>query len=949
MRTLLVFCLGILIALGCFAQNDSTKTEKSKKKERTVLIHGEVYDSFTKAKLSARITLLRPDSTVIDTMTCWTWGTNSFYQFKVPAKPQTIIIKGTLDGYEDAYMNYELRYLARNNNFELPRLLMKKKLQEDIWREDSLGGVLVRGTKVKMAYRGDTIIYDASAFNLPEGSMLDGLIKQLPGAELKSNGDIYINGEKVDYLTLNGKDFFKGNNQVVLDNLPYYTVQNLKAYHKSTKKSQLKGRDYEKREFVMDVNLKREYNRGYVANAEAGGGMPWQSEGTKKARYLARVFGLHFDDHSRYTLFGNVNNINETRTPGGEGDWSPSNMPQGLTTTKQAGFDFSTEDADKHFEENGSARVEWSDARNETRTARETFTSAGGIFSGSWSESRQKDFRLNVHNEFTLKKPFRLYTRVDFSVADGSRSTASEDSTFRQIVTNQTQRSGLAKYRTYHGSGMLSYYKKLPWGDNVSVSLNGSFDCQKPNDAFSRQHTQYASPEEDEDRLERYADTHGNSYLWNASADYDFSLPRQWFITAQVGYAQERNNNHNNQYLLTLLDNLKPHDLGWLPSTHDSLLLAQDWLNSDVSQLLTRTYNGSLSLSKASDDYYFDFSLPFRHISERLHFDDGLIDTISCRNSNELCPTLNLYVWKGGFKSISYSMNIDRPDLASLIPTDETLDPLIWRISNPDLKNHVYHTLNMHYTHNIDSLKRSFSAWANGRLDRNSWGMQTIYDMEAGKYTYINTNVNGNWQAALGASCSLPLDKMRLLLFSTQLDASYQHSVDCDIQYDFLDALLTDPPLSTVNNWVLHNQLQLRYQKDELTATVSGNISWRNSTGDRRNFTALNAFNFDYGAALIYTIPRVKLSLATDIRMYSRRGYYSDMMNDNHLVWNAQLSRSFFKQQLTAKLQAFDLLHQLSSTQYEVNAQGRTETWHNCIPRYVMLTLQYKFTKMPKK
>ena len=345
MRTLLVFCLGILIALGCFAQNDSTKTEKSKKKERTVLIHGEVYDSFTKAKLSARITLLRPDSTVIDTMTCWTWGTNSFYQFKVPAKPQTIIIKGTLDGYEDAYMNYELRYLARNNNFELPRLLMKKKLQEDIWREDSLGGVLVRGTKVKMAYRGDTIIYDASAFNLPEGSMLDGLIKQLPGAELKSNGDIYINGEKVDYLTLNGKDFFKGNNQVVLDNLPYYTVQNLKAYHKSTKKSQLKGRDYEKREFVMDVSLKREYNRGYVANAEAGGGMPWQSEGTKKARYLARVFGLHFDDHSRYTLFGNVNNINETRTPGGEGDWSPSNMPQGLTTTKQAGFDFSTEDA----------------------------------------------------------------------------------------------------------------------------------------------------------------------------------------------------------------------------------------------------------------------------------------------------------------------------------------------------------------------------------------------------------------------------------------------------------------------------------------------------------------------------------------------------------------------------------------------------------------------------
>jgi hypothetical protein len=46
---------------------------------------------------------------------------------------------------------------------------------------------------------------------------------------------------------------------------------------------------------------------------------------------------------------------------------------------------------------------------------------------------------------------------------------------------------------------------------------------------------------------------------------------------------------------------------------------------------------------------------------------------------------------------------------------------------------------------------------------------------------------------------------------------------------------------------------------------------------------------------------------------------------------------------------AFDILHQLSSTQYSVNAQGRTETWHNCIPRYALLTLAYKFQKMPKK
>lgn len=75
-------------------------------------------------------------------------------------------------------------------------------------------------------------MYDAAAFNVLEGAMLDALVKQLPGAELKSDGEVLINGEKVDYITLNGNDFFKGKNKVILENMPYFTVRELKAYHK---------------------------------------------------------------------------------------------------------------------------------------------------------------------------------------------------------------------------------------------------------------------------------------------------------------------------------------------------------------------------------------------------------------------------------------------------------------------------------------------------------------------------------------------------------------------------------------------------------------------------------------------------------------------------------------------------------------------------------------------
>lgn len=83
--------------------------------------------------------------------------------------------------------------------------------------------------------------------------------------------------------------------------------------------------------------------------------------------------------------------------------------------------------------------------------------------------------------------------------------------------------------------------------------------------------------------------------------------------------------------------------------------------------------------------------------------------------------------------------------------------------------------------------------------------------------------------------------------------------------------------------------------------------------------------------------------------MYARRGYQSSAMNTTDWVWNAQLARTFCHERLLVRLQGLDLLRQLSATQYAVNAQGRTETWHNSLPRYAMLSLTWKLNVNPRK
>lgn len=60
---------------------------------------------------------------------------------------------------------------------------------------------------MKFYTRKDTLVFNADAFQLAEGSMLDALIRQLPGVELKDDGRIYVNGKYVESLLLNGEDF----------------------------------------------------------------------------------------------------------------------------------------------------------------------------------------------------------------------------------------------------------------------------------------------------------------------------------------------------------------------------------------------------------------------------------------------------------------------------------------------------------------------------------------------------------------------------------------------------------------------------------------------------------------------------------------------------------------------------------------------------------------------
>ena len=174
----------------------------AKAQERTILLQGYVRDAFTNGGIkNVSVILMAEDSTIIDKQTVKYIDEDktymeSYYSFNIPASPKKYIVKAEQSGYESAFSNYNVKYIARNQSFQVPTIYMKRKSK--LQQVNELDEVVVKATKVKIVFKGDTVVYNADAFNLPNGSMLDELIRQMPSVTLNSAGEIFKDGKKVD-------------------------------------------------------------------------------------------------------------------------------------------------------------------------------------------------------------------------------------------------------------------------------------------------------------------------------------------------------------------------------------------------------------------------------------------------------------------------------------------------------------------------------------------------------------------------------------------------------------------------------------------------------------------------------------------------------------------------------------------------------------------------------
>ncbi|MCM1452772.1 MAG: outer membrane beta-barrel family protein [Clostridium sp.] len=876
-----------------------------------------------------------------------------FFFFDVD-RSKNYILELTRDNYEPAHMEIDPSTLSnRLDNMNLGKLYMKRMPK-------TLNEVVVKASKVMFYNKGDTVVYNADAFVLAEGSMLDALIRQMPGVELKDGGEIYVNGRYVENLLLNGKDFFKGNRQMMLNNLGAYTVKDIAVYERQDEMDKLMGDDYGEKRLSMDVRLKKEYNQGLLVNAEAGYG--------SSDRHLGRLFGLWYSDNARLSLYGNANNLSDNRKPGQNTDFTPGSMQSGDFKTYQGGFDYWAKIPYKNVQFYGDAFITRQTADDYRSVNTTNFLPGGDTYEYSFASSRNKSLSLSTSHSLEIQNPkwnlkinpnFKYSKNNDYSSLS-SAAFSEEQGNINKDFIDKLYEGASAEVLASILNRNTDENKNLGHSMDAAVFANGK--VKMPNDAdavtylvsgnYARRHF---------DRYQRYvlnfggdptpadfADRHFDNtpnYKWTGrgAIGYIWAIMPGMYLDAwyQFDHATLQESSKLYQIENAHDDAANGQAFGWLPSRSE-YEYAFDPRNSFNSRKednihslnFNWKWNVNSKLSVATN-------IPLTYKNRHLHYVRGSVNTSFSRNETLLGDAaVNIsYYGRPHFIYFDYKRKTSSPDLVDMVDFTDDLDPLNVRLGNPNLKESESHSFSLRYRKDSDKYQ-TYSAYAT--ILRNALAYGYEYDSSTGVKTGRMHNVNGNCMMGLSQYFSVGFGHLDRFNFSNSTAIEYRRSVDLIGE----DAVA--PSKNKVYNAMLSEAVDLSYKFGNSQVSILGEARVSGFDSKQKNFKDFTACDFKYGINGNFALP-AGFGISTDFTIYSRKGYSDNALNKTNFVWNAQARYTILSGQLTFMVDGFDILHSLSNVFYSVNAQARTETYTNVLPRYVMFHLQWKFHKAPKK
>ncbi len=830
-----------------------------------------------------------------------------------------------------------------------------------------LKGAVVVGQAARVTVSEDTFVYNASAYRTPEGSVIEELVKRLPGAQVSDDGTVTINGKEVKKVLIDGKEFMTGDTKTALKNLPVSIIDRIKAYDEKSDLAKVTGIDDGEEQTVLDFGIKKGMNKGMFGNVDASAGT--------HSRYAERLMGAFFKDNTRIMLMGNLNNVNDRGFPGGGGRGRFGGGLNGLNTSKMAGANFNLEPSDK-FKLDGSVRWNHSNGNVRTEQSTENFVSTVGSFSNSLNQSFTRsdswDARMRLEWKPDTMTNIMFRPRFSYSTSDGrsSSTSASYNDDPYDYVDNplsdesislldadglmvNTRRNNSITYSDSKQVGaMLQVNRKLnSRGRNATVRADVSYsEGDSKNLSTSNVHLYQVLNELGNDstyQTNRYNTTPTKTLNYSLQFTYSEPIFRAMFLQFSYKFNYKFNKSDRATYDFS---NLGEDFFADVANEY------RGWGNyfSRLQNPLESYLDTDLSRYSEYKNYIHEFQLMLRVIREKYKFNVGVmvqpqrtrfiqnyqgisVDTV--RNVVNVTPTLDFRYRFSKLSTlrVNYRGTTSQPGMTDLLDIVDDSDPLNITMGNPGLKPSFTNTLRVFYNNYIQDHQQAMMAHVNYSNTRNSISNMVTYNEQTGGRTTRPENINGNWNLSGAFMFNTALDSVGMWTVNTFTNIRYNNYVG----YLALDRN-SDSQKNTTKTVQVGEQLALSYRNSWLEVSLDGSLDYTHTRNLLQSQSNLDTWQFAYGGSFNFYLPW-GMSVSTDLHQNSRRGYSDASMNTNELIWNAQLSQSFLKNNaLTVSLQFYDILHQQSNFSRTINAMQRSDTQYNSINSYAMLHAIYR-------
>ena len=914
------------------------------------LISGKITDRDTKEPVEqVTIQLLKTDSTYVSGAISNEQG---LFHVNAPANGK-YLLKITSVGYKPTVKRIQIsedKNLAMGNVVVGAEAIMLK-------------GAVVTAMAQKVTLKEDTFVYNSAAYRTPEGSVVEELVKRLPGAEVSDDGTIKINGKEVKKILVDGKEFMTGDTKTALKNLPTSIIDKIKAYDEKSDLSKVTGIDDGEEQTVLDFGVKKGMNKGVISNIDLGVG--------NKNRYNMRGMGGYFANNNRFMLFANANNTSDRGFGGGPGRgfWGGAN---GLNASKMIGANYNYELKDK-FKFNTSLRWNHSDGDVWSSRSSENFMGTSNSFSNSLSQSysRSNSWNGNIRLEWMPDSMTNILFRpsISWSSSDGLSGSQSasynkdpytittkdplseegvEELEKAEAMVNSQLTNGITYSDNNNVRGMLQVNRKLGnKGRNITLRVDARYtDKDSKSISLNKAKLYLVQTAEGKDstyQTNRYNLTPSKDYSYAGQLTYSEPLWKATFLQFSYKFTYSYSKSDRSTYDFSKYAMSGNHEYrGWDSYLNPFAGHLNDYRDDDLSRFSEyRNYNHDIQVMMRfiRQKYNLNFGVMVQPQQSKYIQDYQGVHVDTVRNVVNVSPTLDFRYRFSKMSNlrINYRGTTSQPSISQLLDITDNSDPLNISMGNPGLKPSFTQNFRLFYNNFVQNHNKGIMTFVNFSTTNNSISNKVTYDETTGGRITRPENINGNWNAMGAFMFNCSIDSAGVWNINTDTNLGYNNYVS----YLSLDKQ-SDSQKNTTRSTTWRERLSFSYRNDWAEFSLDGTLTYNKAKNKLQPNSNLETWQFSYGPSMTLTAPW-GTSLNSSLSINSRRGYNDSSMNTDEFVWNAQLSQSFLKgKPLTIMLQFYDLLRQQSTFSRAISATSRTDTEYNAINSYAMLHVIYR-------